>query len=525
MNRRECKRIYDDDNDNTQDRGNQAKHSNHFATRVTYKITFPAADDSIEAFCQIVQKLLTELQQADDTSVILPWKQSDVRLPALAKIEQVPDSITKLRKYFDRVYLPKNQEKAIIYTSFLLGHDSCFADICEDLQSWLSRNDQGLFHKMLQAEDGKSIGWLLYSTREMDAGALADEIKDAIGIPVGLRWMTINTGTKKIAESSKTRALTVEISNKHKWKGQRALLNLYSRVMKPSSEYPNGIRMRFVELKKDSINAEERSKLDKLRHHQFEFLQNINSTTSYEVLQLDYSSKAGLHPTLRQMVMTISSLKDSKTPLFHSVDMDWQQDGFVFQYSKALLDEAETVLNCLLPLLRHLFPLVDVGSNFTAEAEERCKTMVWYETKNMIVDKAYSTETAAFEEGEELIGFEFAAGVKEQLAADSEIRPKQRFVMPGDKDSVSTFRSLVKDRPAPATQVTSQASSSPTLSSGQQSLVDERIEILTAQLEAQQNTINSFHEMMATLTQSNSLSSAKDVSKAGGTEVLSGDEQ
>ena len=36
--------------------------------------------------------------------------------------------------------------------------------------------------------------------------------------------------------------------------------------MKPNEEYPNGIRMRFVKLKKDSINAEERSKLDKLCH-------------------------------------------------------------------------------------------------------------------------------------------------------------------------------------------------------------------------------------------------------------------
>ena len=52
--------------------------------------------------------------------------------------------------------------------------------------------------------------------------------------------------------------------------------------------------------------------------------------------------------------------------------MDWQEDGFVFQYSPHLAEEAETTLNTLLPLLTHHFPHADVGSNFTNQAEERC---------------------------------------------------------------------------------------------------------------------------------------------------------
>ena len=50
---------------------------------------------------------------------------------------------------------------------------------------------------MLQEEDAVETGWLLYSTREMDAGALADEITDVIGVNVGLRWKVISTGQKK----------------------------------------------------------------------------------------------------------------------------------------------------------------------------------------------------------------------------------------------------------------------------------------------------------------------------------------
>ena len=96
--------------------------------------------------------------------------------------------------------------------------------------------------------------------------------------------------------------------------------------------------------------------------------------------------------------MGIKSKSNPSAPLFHCVDMDWQQDGFIFQFSAQLTDEAETVLNVLLPLLMHKYPDADVGSNFTGEAEERCESMFWNEEKQMIVDTAYDQETAIFEE-------------------------------------------------------------------------------------------------------------------------------
>ena len=68
---------------------------------------------------------------------------------------------------------------------------------------------------MLQAEDAKDIGWLLYSTRETDVGALADEITDMIGYKIGLRWKNIPTGAKK--QENLVKALIVESSAKQKW--------------------------------------------------------------------------------------------------------------------------------------------------------------------------------------------------------------------------------------------------------------------------------------------------------------------
>ena len=85
---------------------------------------------------------------------------------------------------------------------------------------------------MQQEEDGVEIGWLLYSTREMDTGALADEIIDSIGFYIGLRWKVISTGTKQLGQANMVRALAVECSAKIKWRCQHKLLQLYSRAIK-----------------------------------------------------------------------------------------------------------------------------------------------------------------------------------------------------------------------------------------------------------------------------------------------------
>ena len=202
---------------------------------------------------------------------------------------------------------------------------------------------------MLQEEDSAEVGWLLYSTREMDAGALADEIADMIGVNVGLRWKTVPTGSKTTTEKTKVQALCIEVPAKQKWASQKALLQLYSRAIKRVDQYPNGIQMRFVKMKKDAINMKEKSKLDKLRERQKQFVAGICTHVNYDIFQLDYSSAEGEIPTLRQMIMSITSKNDGVTPLFHCVDMDWQQEGFTFQFSANAKDEAETVIHTLLP--------------------------------------------------------------------------------------------------------------------------------------------------------------------------------
>ena len=151
-----------------------------------------------------------------------------------------------------------------------------------------------------------------------------------------------------MSKDNMVRALSLEVSAKKKWSILSALLKIYSRAIKDPSEYPNGIRLSFVKLKTSSVNYIEKSKIDKLRTRQKKLLAAICSRSTDEIIHLDYSYDSGLVPTLRQMIMGLKSAITS-APIFHCVDLDLRNEGFTFQFSPNLAEEAETTVNTLLP--------------------------------------------------------------------------------------------------------------------------------------------------------------------------------
>ena len=154
--------------------------------------------------------------------------------------------------------------------------------------------------------------------------------------------------------------------------------------------------------------------MDKLRHRQKDFLESVGSYVTHDVLQLDYSSDAGNIPTLRQMVMEITT-RDGRSNLFHSVDMDWKQDGFVFQFPPEFQDEAETTINTLIPYLSYLHPDLDVGAYFTEYAEQRCEDMIYDPATQMVIDINNENETEDFEKDKDLVGFTFSPEIAQEL--------------------------------------------------------------------------------------------------------------
>ena len=432
-NRRVCTRLPDEDAA-TPERHNRWTHA--FKTRFTFKIKIPAVEKPVEALSNILQEFIQELTQQDPTAAVLPWQSNDYRSKRLAKSSDVPTTIAQLRKYLKRFYAGKANKESTIYPGIFIGHDIPHSDLREQLQDWMDTGSHAMYYMMLQAEDSSEIGWLLYTTREMDAGAMADEIADLVGVQVGLRWKVIDIGVKgKIPDAQKVNALTVEVETKYKWEAQQKLIKYFGRDRKDNSEYPNGVRVRFVKQRKDALGLAEKGKLDRLRSRQQLFLKSIQTTETWDIVQLDYNCGNSGAPTLRQMIMGLTT-GQKKTPLFHSVDLDWKGVGYVFQYSPTLKAEAECTIHTLLPLLQYHYPECALEGNFTQETVDRCLNMHYDAATGTVIDPTVE-ESLKFIDDENLPGFELDISALSQSADDQ--RPAERTGFPSDLDSVSTL--------------------------------------------------------------------------------------
>lgn len=534
-NRRRCNRLNPGmQSATTPDRNNRSTPTTTFITRISWKISLPSSAKPLDTIITITKDMLRELQAIDSKAYLIPWSRIDAVKGRVAQASEVPNTNVGLRVFLNRMYVPKPNLERTIYVNIQLAHDIDFNDIRERMQPWMTSGNHGFYYKMLQVEESVAVGWLLYSTREMDAGALADEIGEAIGTNVGLAWKIIPTGSKAGRNESKDKsmknsrnkvqALQIEVAIQKKYLSTKRLLNLYSRKIKDSSEYPNGIRMRFVKFKKDAINPKERSKLDKLRERQKDFLQQISSTASYDVLQLDYSKDEGNIPTLRQMIMSLKS-KDGNTPLFHCVDMDWRQDGFHFQYSAELEDEAETVIYTLIPILDHHFPSVMVDDYFTSEAIQRCADMKFCPIQKMVIDPDYD-DNEEVHDSENLVGFEFSTnhsttGGSEQAHLTRPSAPVNRH-MPNDDDSVSTLGTKTRNqlqspqesqasssRPSFNSTPDSQSvwSSTSTVTLEQFNALEQRFDLLAKKVESDSRSNSSKLDALLAAVSTSSLSS------------------
>jgi hypothetical protein len=459
-NRRQCNRIVqgqtteggkDDDSNSTQGRNNNMRTFNHtYVTRVTLKLFIPASKEPARTTSELIKELVNEIIKIDDKAAIYPWKDALAYKGRITSGNEVPEcrsDFSDLRAYLHKFFPPKKDTVSTSYPNLRIGHEKPIEEIRKELRPWLETSKSSIFKNMLQVEEGSEIGWFCYSTREMDAGALADEISDILGINIGLRWKIINIGQKGIIpQSQKVNALAIEVDSKSRRLGQKKFLEFFGRKAKPVHLCPNNIRLRFVKSKSDAINTREKGKIDRLRTRQKKFLDSIVSTTNWDIMQLDFATDEG-SPTLRQMIMSITSKVDDNVPLFHCVDLDWRGDGYTFQYSPDVKDEAECVINTLIPHLKFRFPLEDVDSYFTSEAVENSEGLVYDGNRKEVIDTYTDNQDeqgVEIDDEDGLIGFNFTEGNTNILPPD-EMRPimletpKRKHFPNSDGDSVSTL--------------------------------------------------------------------------------------
>ena len=332
-----------------------------------------------------------------------------------------------------------------MYPHIYLGHSESLEDIRKQMSQYLSSSTQAIYYKMLQVEDTVLAGFLVYSHNDMDAGALADEISEQIGIPVGLRWRTIDIGIKGIIpENQRVSALHIEIEKKQKLKGLRKLIKLYPRTLLATHKYPNGIKMRFVKNRADALNLPEKRKIDKIRARQEKFTKSIKKIENWDILMLDTPDADGMPPSLRQMIMSIPSATQPGTSLFHAIDLNWKGSGYNYLVAPALYDEAQCIVPHILCVLKELFP----GNYYnyattcvTMEAMELSETLKYDMETGNIFDELDDNEVEIDDEFD-LLGFAVQNEPDSSELTGPNSRPTratQQNFMPADDDSISTF--------------------------------------------------------------------------------------
>ena len=99
---------------------------------------------------------------------------------------------------------------------------------------------------------------------------------------------------------------------------------------------------------------------------------------SWEIATLDYIDSTIGH-SLRQMIMSVRARNHPNLSLFHSINAQWQGNGYVVTFVPEFESEARTVLAGLIPFLRYLFSAHEerVNAMFTPAAVERSQEATW----------------------------------------------------------------------------------------------------------------------------------------------------
>ena len=276
----------------------------------------------------VLKDVWTKLKETDPRLVIYPWSKESAKVPGLTKVEELPDKVPAIQEFFDRAFPRK--AGGTMYVSVFLGHDKPFQDMHSELDWWLVGQGYGWYLKALQCEKSVVIGWLLFSTIDMDREVLAEEIRQLTGVEVGLRFRTISVKTRSaLSKEQMVAAIHVEVDEQQLYEGRASVQDLYRATWVEG--FPLDMKMRLCPPIQDLTDPASLAKLERLRLRQAAFLANVEKTINYELGSLDYVDPQLDNWTLRRMIMSIQD--NDGVRVFVSVDKHFLGKGHVFQYT------------------------------------------------------------------------------------------------------------------------------------------------------------------------------------------------
>lgn len=212
-----------------------------WSTRVDFRVMVDATDDPDIMFANArnaFYKLLKNFSEDDPTLMIRVWKEEDEVEYADIKPSDLPTSNAGMKRYWKN-FRP-SRTKGNIYGGVQILHSKAWATLYEEIEWMLSPISFGVWPCVLQVPDIVELGWLLYSTLQMDAKAYSKALSDALDVDIGVKYKAIFRGR---GQKAMAKAMHVYCDARQEASARAAFNRIYS---SRSKSFPLNTKMRAV---------------------------------------------------------------------------------------------------------------------------------------------------------------------------------------------------------------------------------------------------------------------------------------
>ena len=319
-------------------------------TRFQLVFNITRNENTDEGLYHMAEDLFREVLDVDPQATILPWWPDDTENPPLKGIDHLPGNTFKLRKYFDRLYLAKFQDKERskgLWSAVYIQHSKPAEELRYNMVHW--RHDFRI--KDLQCPKTSVVGWGLYSTRNMDLRILQQYFLDKHQLIISCRWRAITLHpSMNLDNKDRPRAIHFEVDATTHAQAKRVLFQIYRKEILRAHDFPLGYRMRMVP-EISQATSTQRPDVEKMILRQQHFAGMILSYSfpwgGHSIDQ--FSTTVG--QTIRQLLITAVPPDDTTNPTFLSVKAE--RGSLMVDYLKPNERRAQEILRGIVPYAKY----------------------------------------------------------------------------------------------------------------------------------------------------------------------------
>jgi len=312
--------------------------------------------DPVATMFEYLKLFTTNMLKADAQFLVFPHNLSEYELTEdllelLEDPDQLPYNVDKWLVYFLQAWT--RARGSYTYMLVLLGFREPFPKVIKTIASWFWKTKFGLWKSLLQSEKPVALGWLLFSTSNMDKEVLCGKIFLQISsIPVGLCWKMISIGTQgSIPQEQQVKALHLYIDKLDAAQAKPLLMNLYTSKPELGHNFPLQIQMQLVPELDSFLNTKGRTNAEWLRACQNTWLAKKLTIIKTWEIELDHYN-LHMKMSLQMAMMSLHHPTNSKFALFHSINWHWIEKCHVLMVFKSAKSQARAMIAGMLPYLQ-----------------------------------------------------------------------------------------------------------------------------------------------------------------------------